>query len=115
MSAFYSIKQGGYPTPPGLAEMHDYFRTHQPAELLDDEKSMTVFIQIYGLDLALKSVQSRRVPENVTESWVLAGVHYKVGEDPVLVPIPAPGEPAWVARLEGKLDVLLARLAEISK
>jgi hypothetical protein len=111
MSKYFSIKSGGFPLPKGVSvEQWDHFITSQPAEYLDSPAEMEIFEKIYGPALAAAAVKTRRVPENVTESWLMAGIHYTVGSDPVIVPIPAPGEPAWLKRIEAKLDLILDKL-----
>jgi hypothetical protein len=109
MSKYYSIKKGGFPAQPELIEAKDSFITHQPPEYLDSDRAMADFVRIYGFDLAAECKKARRAPENVEEKWVLPGIHYTVGEDPKPASgIPEVGEPAYVARIEKKLDALLA-------
>jgi hypothetical protein len=111
VSAYWSIKKGGFPKPDDVSlEIFDYILTAQPPEFLDNPDIMAAFTKIYGQSMTDLALKYHKVPENVSESWLFAGVHYKVGSDPAIVPIPSPGEPAYVARLEEKLDLILARL-----
>jgi hypothetical protein len=113
MSAYYSTKKDGWPVPKELIEQHDRFVTHQPAEYIDSEADGAEFAKIYGQAALDYSREKRTVPENVEEKWVWAGLpHYYIGGTvAVSTGIPEVGEPAWVRRIEAKLDAIRDKVA----
>lgn len=108
---YWSIKDGGFKVPSDVKlEDYEFVITHQPAEVIDDPYYFDIIRRIYGDAFAMQTLQTRRVPENIEEKWLLAGVHYHIGEAPVTVDIPEVGIPAYARLVLNDLKLIKQKL-----
>jgi hypothetical protein len=110
----FSIRKEGYAKPDDVSkDDFDYLMSTEPPTWLDDAGYMASFTKIFGRAAAIYAGLTHKVPMNFDKNYVGPGEVFEVSSI-ASVPsagIPNPGEPAYVARLEKKLDAALEMLA----